>query len=311
MFDLFPPLPSNAHGMMPVDDLHTIYWEECGNRHGVPMLFLHGGPGAGCAEMHRRFFDPRTWRVILFDQRGSGRSTPLGETRRNTMELLIRDIEQLRELLGISRWHVFGGSWGSTLALAYAETHPERCLSLTLRGIFLLQQREIDWFMQGLQTVFPDEWRTFASIIAPERRHDLLTAYGEIFDGSDTALKARATQLWLDYETNCSTLYPPPKVHLPLGEDHRSALPIMECHYFRHNRLTPDDRLLRDLHRIRDIPATIVQGRYDMICPIITANELHQAWPEARYVVVNDAGHSALEPGIRSAVVAAVEGLKR
>lgn len=310
MLDLFPPIQPYAHGMMPMDRLHTIYWEECGNRQGMPMLFLHGGPGAGCSETHRRFFDPIYWRVILFDQRGSGRSTPLGETRDNTTEHLIRDIEQLREARGISRWHIFGGSWGSTLALAYAGAHPDRCLSLTLRGICLLQQREIDWFMQGMQTVFPDEWTKFASLITPERRHDLLTAYGEIFDGDDAALKARAMQLWLDYETNCSTLLPPPKAQLPAGEDHRSAMPIMECHYFRHNRFTPDDKLLRDVYRIRSIPATIVQGRYDMVCPIITADELHQAWPEAHYVVVNDAGHSALEPGIRSALVEAVEGLK-
>lgn len=309
--ELFPPITPYQHGMMAVDDLHTIYWEECGNPNGVPVLFLHGGPGAGCSPTHRRFFDPTAWRVILHDQRGCGRSTPHSETRQNTTDLLIADIEQLRKQRGIERWHVFGGSWGSTLALAYAQSHPECVRSLTLRGICLLQWRELHWFMQGLRTVFPEVWQKFASIIPAHRHDDLLTAYGEIFDGDNAALKQKATQLWLEYETTCSTLLPTPEAAQVLNsDDQRSAMPIMECHYFRHNRFTPDDLLLRNVDPIRHIPTVIVQGRYDMVCPIITADELHQAWPEADYVVVPDAGHSALESGIRSALIAATEKFK-
>jgi len=308
---LFPPIEPYAAGMQRVDDIHTIYWEECGNPNGTPVVFLHGGPGAGATSVHRRFFDPKIWRVVLFDQRGSRRSTPLYETKNNTTEHLIADIEVLRHMRGIKRWHVFGGSWGSTLALAYAQKHPERCLGLILRGICLFRQKEIDWFMYGIRSVFPEIWAEFAGFIAPNLRHDLLGAYHRIFSGPDDALKREAIRLWLQYETTCSTLLPLENKEYPVeANDPRSAMPIIEAHYFKNCLFTPDDKLLRDIDRIRNIPAILVQGRYDMICPIATADELHRHWPEAEYRVIPDAGHAALEPGILAALLESTEKFK-
>ena len=309
--EFFPPLEPYAKGMLRVDDIHTLYWEECGNPQGVPMLFLHGGPGAGASPTHRRFFDPNHWRIVIFDQRGSGRSTPLFETKRNTTELLIADIETLRHTRKIDRWHIFGGSWGSTLALAYAEKHPDRCLGLILRGICLLRQSEIDWFLYGMRNVFPELWSQFAGFIAPEFRKDLLGAYVRIFSGPNDALKREAIRLWLHYETTCSSLLPSREKEKTVTEDDlRAALPVMEAHYFKNNLFTPDDKLLREIDRLRHIPGIIVQGRYDMICPIVTADELHRHWPEADYIVIPNAGHSVMEPGIRSALIEATEKFK-
>jgi proline iminopeptidase len=309
--ELFPPIEPYAKGMLKVDDLHTLYWEECGNPDGLPVVFLHGGPGAGSLPVHRRFFDPAVWRIVIFDQRGAGRSTPLGEMQRNTTDLLITDIETLRHTRRIDRWFVLGGSWGSTLALAYAEKHPERCFGLVLRGICLLRQSEIDWFLYGLRNVFPEVWSRFAGFIAPTLRHDLLGAYLNIFSGPDDALKREAVRLWLQYETTCSTLLPAPEtMQQTIENDQRSAMPILEAHYFKNNLFTPEDKLLKDVGRIRRIPAVIIQGRYDMVCPIVTADELHRHWPEAEYRVIPNAGHSALEPGIRSALIEAMEKFK-
>lgn len=308
--DLFPSIEPYAQGMLQVDDIHTLYWEESGNPKGVPVVFLHGGPGAGASPIHRRFFDPTAWRIFIFDQRGAGRSTPLGETRRNTTELLVGDIETLRKFRGIERWHLFGGSWGSTLAIAYAETHPDRCLGLILRGICLLQQREVDWFLYGIRNVFPELWQEFHDFVPPEEQNDLLSAYLKIFLGPDSEQRRDATRLWLRYETSCSTLLPPKELPPGTMEDHRSAMPTMEAHYFKNNVPKPDTKLLDDVGRIRKIPAVIVQGRYDMVCPMITADELHKAWPEAEYRVIPDCGHSALEPGIRSALIEATEKFK-
>jgi proline iminopeptidase len=309
--ELFPPIEPYAKGMLRVDDIHTLYWEECGNPGGVPVVFLHGGPGAGATPTHRRFFDPAAWRIVIFDQRGAGRSQPLGETRNNTTELLIQDIEALRRERGIARWHVFGGSWGSTLAIAYAEAHPEGCLGLILRGICLMQKHEIDWFFYGIRIFFPEAWETFAHFVPPDERRDLLEAYTHIFKGSDEARKREAIRIWAQYESTCSVLVPNAEAaQMSSDEAHRTGLALIEAHYFRNNLFTPDNKLLANIDRIRKIPAVIVQGRYDSVCPINTAHELHQAWPDAEYIIVPDAGHSALEPGIRSALVEATERFK-
>ncbi|HUY68752.1 MAG TPA: prolyl aminopeptidase [Alphaproteobacteria bacterium] len=308
--ELFPPLEPYAKGVMRVDDIHTLYWEESGNPQGTPVVFLHGGPGAGATPTHRRFFDPAAWRIVIFDQRGAGRSRPLGETRNNTTALLIADIEALRQARKIERWHVFGGSWGSTLAIAYAEAHPERVLGLVLRGICLMQKREVDWFLYGIRIFFPEAWETFARFVPPEGRGDLLAAYRHIFTGSDEARKIEAIRIWAHYESQCSVLMPNPDAAAISDDQHRTGLALIEAHYFANNLFTPDDQLLAEIGKIRHIPGVIVQGRYDTVCPIMTAYELHQRWPEAEYRVIPDAGHSALEPGIRSALIEATERFK-
>jgi proline iminopeptidase len=310
--ELFPPIEPYETGMMPVDDIHTIYWEQSGNPRGVPVVFLHGGPGAGASAAHRRFFDPSHYRIVILDQRGAGRSTPLSETRHNTTGLLVDDLERLRTRLGIERWHVFGGSWGSTLALAYAQSHPGRCLSLVLRGIFLMRRSEIDWFLYSMRVIHPEAWERFAGFIPEEERGDLLEAYHRRLNADDPAVRMAAARTWSIYEGACSTLLPSPEMVSVSGEDnHALSLARIEAHYFRDVPFEPEDRLLREIGRIRHIPAVIVQGRYDIVCPIVTADELRRAWPEAEYVVVPDGGHSAMEPGIRAALVAATERFKR
>lgn len=309
--ELFPPIEPHTKGVLKVDGIHTLYWEECGNPEGTPVVFLHGGPGAGATPTHRRFFDPTAWRIIIFDQRGAGRSQPLGETRNNTTELLIQDIETLRQQRKIERWHVFGGSWGSTLAIAYAETHPGRVLGLILRGICLLQKREVDWFFYGIRSLFPEAWEKFAGLVSPEERHDLLGAYMRLFNHPDKARRIEAIRNWAQYESTCSVLVPNPEATQTLDDDqHRIGLALIEAHYFKNNLFKPDSQLLDGAGRIRKIPGVIVQGRYDAVCPIITADELHRAWPEAEYRVIPDAGHSALEPGIKSALVESTEKFK-
>ncbi|HSK39455.1 MAG TPA: prolyl aminopeptidase [Arenibaculum sp.] len=310
--ELFPPIDPYRTGMMRVDGIHTIYWEQSGNPQGVPILFLHGGPGAGASPTHRRFFDPAHYRIVVFDQRGAGRSLPLGETRENTTDHLVRDIEQLRLLLGIERWHVFGGSWGSTLALAYAQAHPDRCMGLIVRGIFLMRRFEIDWFLYSMRAVFPEAWAKFAGFVPEDERGDLLESYHRRLNDDDPGARMAAARTWSIYEGACSTLLPSPELVSASGEDnHALGLARIEAHYFRNNLFTPEDRLLREVERIRAIPAVIVQGRYDVVCPTVTADELRRAWPEAEYVVVPDAGHSAMEPGIRAALVRATERFKR
>lgn len=309
--DLFPPIDPHRTGMLAVDDLHTIYWEESGKPDGVPVVFLHGGPGAGASATHRRFFDPSFYRIIILDQRGAGRSTPLGELTDNDIPHLLADLERLRGELGVEKWMVFGGSWGSTLALAYAQAHPDRVTALVLRGIFLMRKAEIDWFLYDMGTVFPEARRPFVAHIPPEERDDLLEAYWRRLTSPDARVRLAAARLWSVYEGACSTLLPSPELVSASGEDnHALGLARIEAHYFRNNRLDPDDALLRGVQAIRHIPTVIVQGRYDIVCPIHTADELHRAWPEADYVVIPDAGHSAMEPGIRSALVQATERFK-
>ena len=310
--DLFPSIEPYQSGMLPLDALHTMYWEQSGNPAGLPAVFLHGGPGAGATPTHRRFFDPAVYRIVIFDQRGAGRSTPLGETQDNTPRDLIADIERLRVHLGIERWVVFGGSWGSTLALAYAEAHPDRCSGLVLRGIFLCRQSEIDWFLYGMRTVFPEAWRNFSGFIPEAERADLLAAYMRRLMDPTPSVHMPAARAWSTYEGVCSTLLPSPDTVAAFGED-RMALGLarIEAHYFHHHVIKPANDLVAHVDRIRDVPAIIVQGRYDMVCPVISADELHRAWPDAQYVVVPDAGHSAMEPGIRAELVAATERMKR
>jgi proline iminopeptidase len=309
---LFAPVEPYRTGTLAVDHQHTLYWEECGKPDGIPVLFLHGGPGAGLSPKHRQFFDPAAYRIILFDQRGAGQSTPLGEFRNNTLPLLLEDIERIRTLMGVDRWLVFGGSWGSTLALAYAQAHPQRCSGLVLRGIFLCTPEEIDWFMHGIRWFFPAEHAAFEAPIAPADRGDLLTAYGKKLFSDDPADHLPAARTWGRYEGSCIHLLPHPEVADAFGSD-AVALGVgrLEAHYFAHGAFLEDDQLMRNVGRIRHIPAVIIQGRYDMVCPPRTAWRLHQAWPEARFVMVEDAGHGAFEPGITSALVQATDQFKR
>lgn len=310
--ELYPEIEPYSTDMLPLDAVHQMYWEQCGNPRGQPVIFLHGGPGAGSAPAHRRFFDPQHYRIVIYDQRGAGRSTPLGELRDNTTPHLIEDIETLRRHLQIDRWLVFGGSWGSTLALAYGEAHPERCTGFILRGIFLCRRTEIDWFLYGLRTLFPDAWRTFAGAIPPGERHDLLAAYYRRLTDPDATVHMAAARAWSIYEGACSTLLPSPEtVAYFAGDVVALGLARIEAHYFSHDIFLPQNALLERVGRVRKIPATIVQGRYDAVCPIVTADELHQAWPEAEYIVVPDAGHSAWEPGICVQLVKAAETFKQ
>jgi proline iminopeptidase len=293
-----------------VGDGHELYWELCGNPDGKPAVFLHGGPGAGCDDRARRFFDPGRYNVLLFDQRGSGRSRPPASLAENTTWTLVEDIERLRQSLGIERWLVFGGSWGSTLALAYAQTHPERVSGLVLRGIFLLRRSEIDWFYQsGAGTLFPDVWEEYLAPIPPEERHDLLSAYHRRLTGADHQVALAAARAWSVWEGATSFLLPDPEHIQHSGEDEFAlALARIECHFFvNRGFFRTEDQLLAGVDRIRHIPSVIVQGRHDVVCPMATAWDLHRAWPEAEFVVVPDAGHSAFEPGIARALVAATD----
>jgi proline iminopeptidase len=308
---LFPPIEPYHAGYLRVDDLHSLYWEQCGNPRGVPVVFLHGGPGAGASPMHRRLFDPAHYRIIIFDQRGAGRSRPLGELRRNTTDDLVGDMEMLRRHFRIDRWHVFGGSWGSTLALAYAEAHPERCLSIILRGIFLMRRHEIDWFLYGMRLIFPEAWQRFAEYLPASERDNLLEGYYRRLIDEDPAVHMPAARAWSLYEGACSTMLPNTDNLAAATEGtHALGLARIECHYFKNNLFEPETRLLDDINRIRRIPAVIVQGRYDIICPIASADDLHQLWPEATYRIVPDAGHSAMEPGIRAALIEASQGFR-
>jgi proline iminopeptidase len=313
LVDLFPAITPYSTGFLSVDDTHNLYWEQSGNPQGVPILLLHGGPGAGATPIHRRFFDPDHYRIIIFDQRGAGRSTPLGSIINNTTDHLVRDIEVLRRHLKIERWHIFGGSWGSTLSMSYAAAHPQHCISLILRGIYLNEQTEIDWFLYGMKTIFPEAWEQFAGMF-PEHDHtDLLNKYYEVLiDDSVPERQMEAAVRWSLYEGACSSLMP--NYETITTEDqkqHALALARIEAHYFKNEVIPPEKSLFRKINILRSIPATIIQGRYDMVCPIITANKLHQLWPEADYVVVPDAGHSALDGPLRSRLVEATEAAKR
>jgi proline iminopeptidase len=310
--DLFPPIEPYRTGTLRLDARHTMYWEQSGNPRGVPVLFLHGGPGAGATAVHRRFFDPDHWRIVIFDQRGAGRSTPLGEIADNSPAHLVADIERLRIALDVKKWLVFGGSWGSTLALHYAEIHPVRCIGLVLRGVFLCRLDEVEWYLYGVRKVFPEAWRAFSGFLPEAERHDILGAYYRRLLDPDPRIHMPAARAWSIYEGACSTLLPNPETVAAFGED-RLALGLarIEAHFFSQHLFAGEWDLIARIGQIRRLPGIIVQGRYDMVCPIRSADELARAWPEAKYVIVPDAGHSAMEPGIREQLVVATEQMKQ
>ncbi len=310
---LFPITEPFNKGRLKVSDLHEIYYEEVGNPKGSPILFLHGGPGSGIVDTYRQFFDPGHYRVVLFDQRGAGLSTPHAELRENTTWDLVADIEKLRLHLGIERWIVFGGSWGSTLSLAYAETHPGPVKGLILRGIFLCRKKEIDWFYQnGASKIFPDYWDHYLAPIPENERHDLVAAYYRRLTGEDQSKKLEAALAWSIWEGSTSKLLPDPKMIEESSEaEFAVAFARIECHYFTNNAFFPTDNyLIENVHKIRHIPAEIVHGRYDVVCPIENAWELHNAWPEARLHIIPQSGHSALEPAISGKLVEITERFK-
>jgi proline iminopeptidase len=310
----YPPLEPYRASLLPVSPVHTLYYEESGNPLGKPVLFIHGGPGGGTEPRHRRFFDPTAWRIVLFDQRGCGKSRPHASLEENATPHLVEDIERLRQHLGIDQWTLFGGSWGSTLALAYAEAHPDRVTELVLRGIFLLRRWEIAWFYQeGASRLFPEAWEDYLAPIPREERGDLLNAYYRRLTDPDPFVRQRAARAWSIWEGRTSTLLPDPElIARSSGDEFSLAFARIECHYFVHGAFFErEDQLLEDLPRIRHLPAVIVQGRYDVVCPAQSAFELHRAWPGSRLVIIPDAGHSANEPGITSALVEATDRFRR
>jgi proline iminopeptidase len=311
---LYPEIEPFDSGFLPVSPLHTLYYEQCGNPNGKPVVFLHGGPGGGTNAKCRRFFDPAVYRIVLFDQRGCGKSTPHAELTDNTTWDLVADIERVRERLGIERWQVFGGSWGSTLALAYAQTHPDKVSELVLRGIFMLRRWELEWFYQkGCDALYPDAWETYLNAIPEVERGDLMSAYHRRLTSPDAKTRTDAARAWSVWEGATSFLWQD-KSHIESSAEDEFALAFarIECHYFVNGGFFEhDDQLLRNIERIRNIPAVIVQGRYDVVCPLRSAWDLHRAWPEADLHIVQDAGHSAFEPGIVHELVEATDRFGR
>ncbi len=310
---LYPPIEPYKEQSLPVSDLHTLHFEECGNPAGRPVLFIHGGPGGGIEPVYRRYFDPELYRVILVNQRGSGKSTPHAEIRENTTQHLVSDMERVREAVGVERWLVFGGSWGSTLGLAYSQAHPDRVTGLILRGIFLCRDEEIHWFYQdGASRIFPDRWEQFLAPIPTDERHDLLNAYYRRLTSDDALVRVEAARDWSTWEGATSKLFVDEKSVERFGQDQFSlAFARIECHYFVNRAFLEPDQLLRDVAKIQHLPAVIVQGRYDMVCPLRSAWDLHRAWPEADLQIVPDAGHSITEPGIVDRLIAATDKFAR
>jgi proline iminopeptidase len=306
LVDLFPAIKPFREGDLQVSELHTIHYEECGNPKGKPLVFLHGGPGGGIDPVYRRYFDPRKWRIVMFDQRGCGKSRPFAELRENTTWDLVGDIEQLRSHLGIDRWVVFGGSWGSTLALTYAQTHSKRVVALTLRGIFLLRRSELLWFYQdGASRIFPDAFDDYLEPIPEHERGDMMKAYHKRLTSSNRKVRRKAAKAWSVWEGRTSKLHVDPGLVKKFGGGRfADAFARIEAHYFvNRGFFDHDDQLLRNAGRLRHIPGVIVQGRYDVVCPATSAWDLHRVWPKAKLVIVPDAGHSMTEPGIRSALI--------
>lgn len=309
--ELFPPITPYSQGFLNVGGDHMMYWEQSGNPDGIPVLVLHGGPGAGATSTHRRFFNPETYRIIIYDQRGAGRSHPLGSLQNNTIENLVRDIEKLQKHLNIPKWHLFGGSWGSTLALSFAIQNPSSCLSLILRSIFLMEQEEINWYIDGMKTIFPEAWEEFARYIPSSEQHDLLTAYHKRLTSNNDHEAIEAALQWNAYETACSSFFP--QSETIVSEEQRYyalAMAKIEAHFFKTQIIPPEKSLLNFIDRIRHIPAIILNGRYDIVCPMSIANKLHIAWPEADFVIVPDSGHSFLDPTMRSRLIEATENAK-
>ncbi|WP_421841123.1 prolyl aminopeptidase [Marinobacter algicola] len=309
MLTLFPDIKPSVQHRIAVDPPHELYVEESGNPDGIPVLVVHGGPGGGCEDYHRRFFDAERYRIILMDQRGAGRSSPLAEFAGNTTQKLVDDMETVRTFLGVDRWILFGGSWGSTLSLVYAQSHPDRVLGLVLRGIFLCRPRDIHWFYQeGASRVFPDYWRDFLAPIPEGERGDLVTAYYRRLTSSNELEQIQAAKAWSIWEGRCATLHPNPRVVEHFGHPHVAiALARIECHYFMNNAFLEDNQVVRDAGLLKDIPGIIVHGRYDMVCPLDNALALSEAWPEADLRIIRDAGHSASEPAIIDALIRGVD----
>lgn len=308
MLEFYPEIEAFNSGFLKVSDLHTLYFEEAGNPKGKPIVFVHGGPGGGIDASMRRFFDPKIWRVILFDQRGCGKSKPAFELNENTTWDLVEDMEKLRKHLQIDAWSVFGGSWGSTLALAYAITHTNVVKNLILRGIFLLREKEIRWFYQeGASYIFPDAWAKYEAAIPENERHDYVTAYYKRLTDPDINVRRAAAKAWSVWEGSTSKLFMDPTfIERFEGDDFAMAFARIECHYFINKGFFKEDGwLLKHVDKIRHIPTWIVQGRYDVVCPATSAYELHQKWPEAKLFIIPDAGHSASEPGIKSKLIEA------
>jgi proline iminopeptidase len=307
MRQLFPPIKPYQTHALPVSGGHVLHIEECGRYDGIPVVFLHGGPGAGCEPYHRQFFDPDVYRIVLFDQRGCGRSQPHAGLQDNTTAALVADIETIREWLGIEQWLVFGGSWGSTLALVYAETHPERVSGLILRGIFLCRNRDIHWFYQdGASSILPDFWQDYVGVIPEPERNNMITAYYRRLTGEDEVARMAAAKAWSVWEGRASTLLPRTAVIEHFANPLTAlSLARIECHYFINDSFLEDNQILQRAGRLHGIPGVIVHGRYDVVCPLEQAWLLHQAWPQANLEIIPDAGHSATEPGIVDALLRA------
>jgi proline iminopeptidase len=315
---MYPPIEPQDSGLLDVGDGNSIYWEVCGNPDGKPAVMLHGGPGAGCTEDHRRQFDPEAYRIVLFDQRNCGRSTPHASDpevslEANTTWNLVADLERLREHLGIERWLVFGGSWGSALSLAYAQTHPGRVTELVVRGIFTLRPFELYWFYQeGASLIFPDLWEGYLAPIPEDEREDLITAYGPRLNSPDRDVRIEAARAWSRWEAGAITLLPNKELVDHFGEpDYAVAFARIENHYFVNEGFFAEEQLIRDMSKIRHIPGVIVQGRYDVCTPVATAWDLHKAWPEADFQLVDDAGHASDEPGILHRLIEATDRFAR
>lgn len=310
---LFPEITPYVQHSIKVDVPHVIHVEECGNPAGIPVLFVHGGPGAGCEGYHRRFFDPELYRIILFDQRGCGRSTPHASLEKNTTQALVADMETIRQQLKVDRWVLFGGSWGSTLSLVYAQTYPEQVLGLILRGIFLCRPREIEWFYQsGASRLFPDYWEAYIDVIPEEERDDLVRAYHRRLNGDDELVRMAAAKAWSLWEGRTATLMPQENVIKHLSDPFTAlSMARIENHYFINDSFLAPDQILRDAGRLAEIDGVIVQGRYDVVCPMESAWALHRAWPQAAFKVIADAGHSASEEGVTRALVQATAAMGR
>ena len=310
-YELYCDIEPYLTGMLDLDGHHLMYWEISGNPEGVPIVFLHGGPGAGASPLHRRFFNPKYYKIIIFDQRGSGRSRPFADIVNNTTQHLVSDMETLRQYLGVNKWLIFGGSWGSSLALAYGIEHSERVLGFILRGVFLCTRRELDWFLNGIKRVFPQEWQEFRGFLPDEEQDELLRSYYKRLTSPSVAVHEPAASAWGQFEGSCSTLLPNVRHRMGANSGNTMlALARIEAHYFLNDFFLSDDYFYKYIDRIADIPAVIIQGRYDMICPIVTAHELTNRWSGSELVVIPDAGHSAMEPSLRSALIAATEYFK-
>lgn len=313
MRTFYPEIKPYARHMLPVGDDHQLYIDESGNPEGIPILFVHGGPGGGCGKYDRRFFDPEVYRIVLFDQRGAGRSKPHASLYNNTTQHLINDIEAIRAHLTIDRWALFGGSWGSTLSLAYAQSFPERVLGLILRGIFLCRRKDLLWFYQeGASRLFPDYWQDFIAPIPESARSDFMKAYYAQLTGTNQIQQMSAAKAWSIWEGRCATLKPNQGVVDSFADPMKAlAMARIEAHFFVNNAFLEDDQLINNAHKLKEIPGVIVHGRYDVICPLDGAYELHQAWPEAQLNIIREAGHSSREPGIVDALIRATDDLAK